>query len=128
MNLELDGHQVKISSPEKLLFPAAGITKADMVDYYVRIAPVMLPHLAGRPISMQRFPNSIGESGFYQKEAADYFPDWITTAAVEVKEEGVSQPQVVVDSAAALAYLANLGVITLHTWLSRVGHLEKPDK
>lgn len=128
MKHEIEGHTVEISSPDKILFPADGLTKADLVNYYIRIAPALLPHIHNRPISMQRFPNGINEPGFYQKEAPDYFPEWVRRVEIEVKEEKETQPQVVVDSAATLAYLANQGCITPHAWLSRAEHLGQPDK
>jgi bifunctional non-homologous end joining protein LigD len=126
--LEIAGHTVEISHRDKVFFPDKGLTKGDLVDYYQRIAQVMLPHLAGRPISMQRFPDGITGEGFYQKEAPDYFPDWIRQVEVLVEGEGEKQPQVVVDSSATLAYLANQACITPHTWLSRAGRLDQPDK
>ncbi|MEJ2010882.1 MAG: non-homologous end-joining DNA ligase [Anaerolineales bacterium] len=126
--LEIDDHTVEISHREKLFFPDEGLTKGDLVDYYRRIAEVMLPHLKGRPISMQRFPDGITGEGFYQKEAPDYFPDWIQQVDVLVEGEGEKQPQVIVDGAATLVYLANQACITPHTWLSRAGRLDQPDK
>ena len=67
----------EITHPEKVLFPDDGITKADLAAYYETVAPVMLPLISGRPVTMQRFPNGIGRGGFLQKQVADYFPDWI---------------------------------------------------
>jgi bifunctional non-homologous end joining protein LigD len=125
---QIDEHEVALSSLEKLMFPDDGLTKEDVIDYYERIASVMLPHMAGRPLSMQRFPDGIDDFGFYQKEAPDYFPDWITTADVTVLESGEVQPQVVVQDAATLVYLANQGTVTPHIWLSRVPELENPDR
>lgn len=124
----IGGREVEISSRQKVLFPESGITKGDLIDYYGRIADVMLLHLEGRPISMQRFPNGLGAPGFYQKEAPDYFPDWIDTVPVAVEEDGTVQPQVVVNHPATLVYLANQGTITLHAWLSRADRLDYPDK
>jgi DNA primase len=72
--------KVEISHPDKLLFPDDGITKADLADYYERVAEWMLPHLHDRPVSMQRFPDGIGGKGFFHKDAPDYFPDWIARA------------------------------------------------
>ena len=73
---------LKITRPEKVLFPKDGITKGELVDYYERIAPVMLPYLKGRPISMERYPDGIGAEGFFQKKAGPYFPNWIKTASL----------------------------------------------
>ncbi len=124
--LEIDGHTVEISHPEKVMFPDAGITKGDLVDYYRRVAGIMLPHLAGRALSMQRFPDGIEGKSFFQKDAPDYFPDWIHTE--EVPKEGGSVNHVVCDDAATLVYLAGQAVLTPHVWLSRVDDLDHPDR
>jgi bifunctional non-homologous end joining protein LigD len=117
---------VKISHPDKVLFPESGITKQDLADYYLAIAPYMLPHLEDRPISMQRYPNGIGHSGFFQKEASDYFPDYIKQLRVKLKN-GESKCYVRIANAETLVYLANQGNIPVHTWLSRKGKLNNPD-
>ena len=124
----IDGHRLELSHTDKVLFPDDGITKGDLIDYYKEMAPHMLPHLAGRPVSMQRFPDGIGKQGFYQKKLGGHFPDWISRATVEVKEQDRKQEQVVADSAADLVYLANQACITIHPWLSREKHIEKPDR
>jgi bifunctional non-homologous end joining protein LigD len=125
--MKIDVHEIEISHPDKVLFPDSGITKSDLVEYYARVAKYMLPHVRGRPITMHRFPDGIEEEGFYQKEAPDYFPEWIERVEVR-KKGGEKQYQVVCDSPATLAYIANLGCITPHIWLSRVDHLNIPDK
>ena len=84
----VEDRTVKLSNPQKLLFPAAGLTKADLIDYYRRIAPVMLPHLAGRPLSFERYPDGIAAEGFMQKNASDYFPSWIRRVRL-AKQDGV---------------------------------------
>lgn len=126
--MTLGSYTVHVSSLDKVLFPDDGLTKEDLIDYYRRIGKVMLPHMKERPLNMQRFPDGIGASGFYQKEVPDYFPDWITRVEVEVKEEGQRQPQVVCDKTATLVYLANQACITPHIWLSRVDKLDYPDR
>jgi bifunctional non-homologous end joining protein LigD len=118
---------VNISNVDKVMFPEDGITKGDLVEYYMRIAETMVPHMEGRPISMQRFPEGIHGEWFFEKEAPEYFPDWITRVRVE-KKEGGSQYQIVVDKAATLAYLANQACITPHIWLSRADRIHNPDK
>ena len=119
--------QVEVTNPDKVLFPHDGITKGDLVGYYRQVADVMLPHLQDRPLSLQRFPNGIDEKGFFQQEASEHFPDWVRRAAVPRKGGGTVELPVC-DNADTLAYLANLGVVTLHTWTSRVAHLEQPDR
>lgn len=123
--IQANQHRIRISKPEKVLFPDSGVTKRDLVEYYRRIAKYMLPHLEGRPISMHRFPDGIDGKDFFQKEVPNYFPDWITT--MKVKTQDGSQQQVVVDSAATLIYLADQACITLHRWLSRTNTPNKPD-
>jgi bifunctional non-homologous end joining protein LigD len=123
----VDGREIEISHPDKLLYPDAGIPKHLVVDYYRRIAERMLPHVRSRPISMQRFPDGLGEEGFYQKEVPSYFPDWIDRVEVP-KKEGGRVVQVTIESAATLVYLANQGCLTPHVWLSRKDRLDNPDR
>jgi bifunctional non-homologous end joining protein LigD len=127
-SFEADGRTVEIGNADKVLFPDAGITKSDLAGYYDRIADTMLPHLKGRPVTMQRFPEGIGEDGFYQKKAPDHFPDWIRRVSIEVEERDESQPQVVCDDAATLLYLVDQACITPHVWLSRADALQHPDR
>jgi bifunctional non-homologous end joining protein LigD len=125
--MKVGSHEITVSNREKIFFPNDGVTKGDVIDYYQKIADVILPHTRGRPISMERYPDGIGEEGFYQKELPGYFPDWVDRARVDVREEG-SQLQVVCDTAATLVFLADQGCITPHTWLSRTDRLGFPDK
>jgi len=126
--LKIGRHILHVDNLEKVLFPQDGITEGDLIDYYKRIADTMLPHVRDRPVTMQRFPDGIDGEGFYQKEAPDYFPDWIDRVSVMVKEEGTSQPQIVCQNAATLVYLADQACITPHIWLSRKDKLHHPDK
>ena len=126
--LKANGHTIELGHADKLLFPDAGLTKADLADYYQRIAEVMLPHLKGRPVTMQRFPDGIEAEGFYQKKASDYFPSWIRRVTVEVEGRGENQPQVVCENTATLLYLVDQACITPHVWLSRAGALHHPDR
>lgn len=124
--LQLGGHTVETSSLDKVLFPKDGITKGELVDYYRRIADVMVPHMEERPISMRRFPNGIGESGFFQQEAPEYFPEWIDRVTVE--KQGGEIVHAICNDAATLVYLANQNTITPHVWLSRIDKLRRPDQ
>ena len=124
--VEIDGHEIALSSQDKLLFPDCGITKGDLVDYYRRIALVALPHWRDRPASLQRFPDGIDAEGFFQKAAPDYFPDWICRERLQ--KEGGSIEHVLVNDAATAAYLANQGCVTLHLGLSRVDRIDRPDR
>jgi bifunctional non-homologous end joining protein LigD len=102
------------------------VTKADLIDYYERIAPVMLPHLAGRPLSLVRYPNGVDAEGFMQKNASDYFPDWIPRARLAKQNGAVDH--VVAEDAATLVYLANQACVTLHVGLSRIDGIDHPDR
>src|SRR5882672_5693145 len=117
---------IEISRPDKVLFPEDGITKAELVEYYRRIGPVMLKHIRDRPVMMQRFPDGIHRDGFIQQQIPDYFPDWIQRVTVS-KERGTIT-HAVCNNVASLVYMANQACITVHAWLSRTDRLECPDQ
>ena len=117
---------VEISKPDKVLFPEDGFSKLDLATYYDAVADVMLPHLRGRPVNMQRFPDGVGGMAFYEKKVPSHFPEWMHT--VEVHTEDGSQRQVVVDDRRSLVYLAQQACITPHTWLCTTKSLEQPDQ
>jgi bifunctional non-homologous end joining protein LigD len=123
---EVHGRRIAFSNLEKLMYPDAGIRKGDVVDYYERIAPVMLPHVRDRFLSMHRWPDGIEGRDFYQKDAPDHFPDWIRTEEVE-KRDGVNW-QVVVDEPATLVYLAQQACLTPHVGTSRADRPRRPDR
>jgi len=127
MKIKAGRYTVEITHPERIVFGKSGLTKKDLVDYYLKIAPIMLPHLNDRPISMQRFPNGITDEGFFQKDASAYFPDWIARKPL-TKENGDIVHYVIIDKQATLIYLANQNCITPHIWLSKVDNLNKPDR
>jgi bifunctional non-homologous end joining protein LigD len=115
---------VKISRPDKQLFPT-GETKADLAGYYESVAEAMLPHVAGRPLNLERYVDGIEGERLVQQRAGKYFPDWIARA--ETPKKGGSVEHVVARDAATLVYLAGQAAITLHRWLSRADRLERPD-
>lgn len=117
---------VDVSSPDKLLFPANGITKAEVVAHYELVGEHMLAFLSGRPLTLQRFPSGIDGKGFMQKNAAAHFPDSIERHAVP-KRDGDETVYPVVRTAADLAYLANQNTITFHMWTSSVTSPGNPD-
>ncbi|RJP79712.1 MAG: ATP-dependent DNA ligase [Candidatus Zixiibacteriota bacterium] len=119
--------EVEITHPDKVLFPGEKITKGQLIEYYRRVAPVMLPHVEGRPITMHRYPRGLRGTSFIQQEAPEYFPAWIRREPVEKREGGITD-RVVVDRPETLVYLANQACLTIHTWLSRAGRLEFPDR
>ena len=114
-----------ITHPEKVLFPDDGITKGELAAYYESIAPVMLPHLVGRPITMERYHRGIAEKGFFQKSVTKGFPEWLER--VEVPKKGGTVHHPVVRDARGLLWLANQNCITPHVWASRVPRLHHPD-
>jgi bifunctional non-homologous end joining protein LigD len=125
--------RVKVTHPDKVLFPDDGITKAALADYYQSVAPVMLPLVSGRPVTMQRFPNGIGKGGFLQKQIGEYFPDWIerVTAPNRRTRNATTRDEVtymVCRTADDLVYLANQACITPHVWLSRAPDIHHPDQ
>jgi bifunctional non-homologous end joining protein LigD len=117
---------LKITHPGKVLFPDDGVTKEELVTYYERIASWMLPHVRGRPVAMERYPDGIEKPGFFQKDASPYFPDWIKTATV--KKTGGIVRHVICNDADTLMYLASQGCVTPHVWLSRIDKLTYPDQ
>jgi bifunctional non-homologous end joining protein LigD len=114
-----------ITHPEKVMFPDCGITKGEMAEYYELVAPMMVPHLVGRPVTLERFHKGIGEKGFFQKNVAKGAPSWLERVAVP-KMDGVVNYAIVRD-ARGLMWLANQNCITPHVWTSRVPELFHPD-
>jgi bifunctional non-homologous end joining protein LigD len=114
-----------ITHPDKVLFPDDGITKGELAAYYETIAPAMLPHIRGRPITMERFHRGIGEKGFFQKDVSKGFPEWLQRVSVPKKGGTVNHP--IVTDTRSLLWLANQNSITPHVWISRVPDLSRPD-
>jgi len=114
-----------ITHPEKILFPDVGITKGELASYYESIAPVMLPHLRRRPITMERFHRGIGSPGFFQKDVSKGFPDWLER--VEVPKHGGTVHHPIANDTRSLLWLANQNSITIHVWPSRTPNLYNPD-
>ena len=114
-----------ITHAEKVLFPDDGITKGELADYYKMIAPLMLPHIIRRPVTMERFPAGIGKKGFIQKDVSSGFPDWLQRVEVP-KKDGVVHHPIVTDSE-SLLWLVNQNCITPHVWTSRTPEVYYPD-
>jgi DNA ligase D len=119
-------HDVPISSPDRVVFPERGLTKGDVIDYYLAVADCALPHLRRRPFHMKRFPHGVEGEFFHQKRVPSGHPDYVDEVFVRFPS-GHSTVFAIVDNAAALAWVANLGCIELHTWSSRVPEIERPD-
>ena len=109
---EVDGRTLKLTNLGKVLYPS-GFTKGEVIDYYRRIAPVMLPHLAGRPVTRIRFPNGTQAPSFFEKNVPAGTPEWVTVHHVAGSREDIDYP--LVDSLATLVWLANLAALELHT-------------
>jgi bifunctional non-homologous end joining protein LigD len=128
MRLGQEGTLV-ITHPEKVLFPASGITKGELCSYYQAIAPLMLPHISGRPITMERYPAGIDKKGFIQKNVWKGFPSWLERVEVDkrnAKEAGAVHYPLAGDTR-SLVWLANQNSITPHVWSARVPNLQHPD-
>jgi bifunctional non-homologous end joining protein LigD len=111
----------KLSNPTKILFPRDGITKSEILAYYLAIAPALLPHLASRPLTLQRWPDGIDGEAWYQQNAPEPLPPFVSVARFEKKK------RIIADNVESLAWLANLAALTLHVWSSRVPQLAQPD-
>jgi bifunctional non-homologous end joining protein LigD len=114
-----------ISHPDKVLFPADGITKGDLAAYYDLVGPVMLPHLRLRPLTMERYPAGIDKQGFFHKDVSRAAPAWL--ARVEVPKRGGTVHHPLINDARALAWMANQNCVTPHVWNRRAADLEHPD-
>ena len=114
-----------ITHPEKVLFPDDGITKGELAAYYEAIAPVILPHLRGRPLTMERYPTGINKKGFWQKDVSKGFPPWLQR--VEVPKHGGIVHHPIVTDLRSLLWVTNQNTVTQHVWTSRVPELKYPD-
>jgi bifunctional non-homologous end joining protein LigD len=116
--IEVQGKQLKLSNLEKVLYPATGFTKQQVIDYYVRIAPAMVPHLAERPLTRKRYPNGVDEEFFYEKNAPQHRPDWVKTMPIWSGRNRRTIHYILADDLATLVWLANLAAIELHPSLA----------
>jgi len=124
--IEVEGRQIKLSNFDKVLYPQAGFTKGQVIDYYVRIAPVLLPHLSGRPLTLKRYPEGVNGMHFYEKNCPKYRPEWIKTAKIWSPGNNRFMDYCVVEDVATLVWLANLADLELHTSLSRAPQMQRP--
>jgi len=115
------------TNPEKIFWPEEGYTKGDLLRYYTMIAPRMLPYLKNRPVVLTRYPDGIAGKNFFQKDAPAFAPPWIRTEKIYSEDSRREISYFVLESAEAIAYMANLGTIPIHIWSSHLPHLERPD-
>jgi bifunctional non-homologous end joining protein LigD len=119
--LTIDGHALKFTNLDKVYYPKDGYRKRDLLNYYDAVAPLLLPYLKDRPLSLKRYPNGIDKPYFFQKQVAPSFPKWLRTAVAQKIR------YVIGDDRATLLYLVNLGCIDHNPWMSRIGSLPHPD-
>jgi bifunctional non-homologous end joining protein LigD len=119
--------RVKLTNLKKVFWPAEGFTKGDLLAYYGKVAPLLLPYLEERPLVLTRYPDGITGKSFFQKDAPDFVPGWVRTERIYSKDAQRDIDYFIVNDAETLAYVVNLGTIPLHLWASRLGTLDRPD-
>lgn len=124
--IEIQGKHLKLSNLDKVLYPAAGFTKRQIIDYYVRIAPAMLPHLKDRPLTRKRYPNGVDEEFFYEKNAPQHRPDWVKTVPIWSEGNRRTVHYILANDLPTLVWLANLAAIELHPSLSLAKDVSSP--
>lgn len=123
--LDVGGREVSVTRLDKIFYPKTGFTKGDVIDYYVKISPVLLPHLKGRPLSLKRYPDGVEGFFFYEKQCPDYAPKWIKTVKVSKTEGGVIN-YCTMNDLPALVWAANIADLELHTFLHKAPALMRP--
>ncbi len=125
--LEVAGRKLVVSNLDKILYPEAGFTKGQVIDYYIRVAPALLPHLRGRPITLKRYPDGVDGFFFYEKQCPSHRPKWVKTATVpSLRREEKRIDYCVMDDLPALVWAANLADLELHTFLHRAPAISRP--
>ena len=125
IDVDVGGRVVRVSSLDRILWPYVGFTKADMLDYYVSAAPALLPHLAGRPLTLHRFPDGVGGPHFFQTRTPPH-PAWVRTATMQFPRTGKTFDVPIVDNLPALVWATNLSTVELHPFLARAERLDQP--
>ena len=124
--VEVAGHKIALTNLEKVLYPGARFTKAQVIDYYVRVADYLLPHLKDRPVTLKRFPDGVRGEFFYEKNAPSYTPDWIERFAVPSRTRGSDIHYILINDLATLVWLANAANLEIHPFLHQVPEIQKP--
>ncbi len=124
VEVEVDGRQLRLSNLDKVLYPSVGFTKGQVIDYYSRIAPALLPHLKDRPLTLKRYPDGVESQHFYEKQAPSHRPKWVKT--VPVPTRGRTIDFTLANDLPTLVWLANLADLELHTSLSRAKDIQRP--
>jgi bifunctional non-homologous end joining protein LigD len=126
VDVEIEGHTLSLSNLGKVLYPDAGFTKGQVIDYYSRIAPVLLPHLRGRPLTLKRYPNGVQGGHFYEKQCPAHRPDWVRTASVFSRSNRRTIDFCLAEDLPTLVWLANLADLELHTSLALAADVTSP--
>jgi len=126
VEVEIDGRTLSLSNLEKVLYPKAGFTKGQVIDYYTRVAPVLLPHLRDRPLTLKRYPNGVEGEYFYEKQCPKHRPDWVRTEAVYSHSARRTIDFCVTDDLPTLVWTSNLADLELHTSLAKVDDVASP--
>jgi len=124
--VEIGGRQLKLTNLDKVLYPATGFTKGQVIDYYARIAPVLVPHLSGKPLTLKRYPNGVNEPPFFEKNATKHRPEWVKTAPIWSEGNQRDVNYILANDLATLVWVANLAAIELHPSLSLAADIECP--
>ena len=124
--ISIEGRSVPVSNLDKLLYPGGRFTKAKVIDYYIRVAPFLLPHLKDRPVTLKRFPEGVFGEFFYEKDAPGFTPSWVKTFAVPRKENQGNIRYILINDLATLVWLANLANLEIHPFLHRVPKINRP--
>jgi bifunctional non-homologous end joining protein LigD len=126
VDVAVEGRRLRLSNLDKVFYPSTGFTKGQVIDYYIRVAPALLPHLADRPLTLKRYPNGVTGAFFYEKRCPSHRPDWVRTEAVWSEANQGVIDFCVVDDVATLAWAANLADLELHTYLHRAPAVDRP--
>ena len=124
--VEIEGRQLKLSNLDKVLYPATGFTKGQVIDYYAHIAPVLVPHLAGRPLTLKRYPNGVDSEYFFEKNATAHRPEWVKTAPIWSEGNRRNVNYILADDLSTVVWMANLAAIELHPSLSLAKNIDCP--
>jgi bifunctional non-homologous end joining protein LigD len=124
VEVEVEGRRLSLSNLDKLMYPKVGFTKGQVIDYYTRIAPVLLPHLRGRPLTLKRYPDGVESQFFYEKQCPSHRPEWVRTARIVMGQKAIDF--CLCDDLPTLVWAANLADLELHPSLSRAAKIERP--
>ena len=124
VEVDVEGRQLSLSNLDKLMYPITGFTKGQVIDYYTRVAPVLLPHLRGRPLTLKRYPDGVEGEHFYEKQCPDHRPDWVQTAEIRMESKDINF--CLCNDLPTLVWAANLADLEIHPSLSKADRMERP--